>query len=99
MGVEIFGNEETRMDTVIPFMVPEGLNEEEVRMFLLNNFSIELAGSFGELQGQVIRIGNMGYSSNKVNVLNILAALETTIDFLKNKSSTRGQMAALEMYM
>jgi len=43
---------------------------------LLHDFGIEIASSFGPLQGKIWRIGSMGYSSSRKNVLHVLGALE-----------------------
>ena len=46
---------------------------------LLNEFGIEIATSFGPLDGKILRIGNMGYSSQKRNILLLLGALEAVM--------------------
>jgi aspartate aminotransferase-like enzyme len=50
-----------------------------VRCRLLEDFNIEIAGGFGPLKGQVWRIGLMGYSSRRENIVLLLAALETIL--------------------
>ncbi|MGM0198472.1 pyridoxal-phosphate-dependent aminotransferase family protein [Enterococcus sp. DIV1314a] len=79
MGLEIFGARETKMGTVIPVRIPEGIDGEEVRALLLDQFKIEIASSFGSLKGKIWRIGNMGYSSRQTNVLHFLSAFETVL--------------------
>ena len=66
---------------------------------LLNDFGIEIATSFGPLDGKILRIGNMGYSSQKCNILILLSALEAVM--LKNGAKvTTGEAvsAALDVY-
>jgi alanine-glyoxylate transaminase/serine-glyoxylate transaminase/serine-pyruvate transaminase len=46
---------------------------------LLETYNIEIAGGFGPLAGKVWRIGLMGYSSRRENVLTLLAALKELI--------------------
>jgi alanine-glyoxylate transaminase/serine-glyoxylate transaminase/serine-pyruvate transaminase len=46
---------------------------------LLDEFSIEIGGGLGPLKGQIWRIGLMGYSSSKRNVLLFLGVLETVL--------------------
>jgi len=41
----------------------------------LNDYNIEIAGGFGPLKGQIWRIGLMGFSSRRENVVLLLAAL------------------------
>ena len=67
------------MPTVTPVYIPEGISGEEVRNTMLNDFSVEIASSFGDLKDKIWRIGNMGYSSRKENVLHVLSALEGSL--------------------
>ena len=79
MGLEIYGDASTKMPTVTPIKIPKGIDGEEVREMMLHEFGVEIASSFGPLQGKVWRIGNMGYSSRKENVLHVLGALEAAL--------------------
>lgn len=56
--------------------VPDGVDEAQVRQRLLDEYNIEIGGGLGELKGKVWRIGLMGYSSRKENVVLLLGALE-----------------------
>ncbi|WP_430611311.1 pyridoxal-phosphate-dependent aminotransferase family protein [Enterococcus sp. DIV0876] len=76
MGLTIYGAAETKMPTVTPVFIPEGIDGEVIREELLCSFGVEIASSFGDLKGKIWRIGNMGYSSRKENILHVLAALE-----------------------
>ncbi|MBG9984716.1 alanine--glyoxylate aminotransferase family protein [Aerococcaceae bacterium DSM 111022] len=100
MGLNIFGNIDTKMNTVIPIIIPEGVNPNIVPEFLLNQFGVEIAGSFGPLIGKIWRIGNMGYSSRRENVLHVLAALEATLIHF-NAPINKGEavQAALGVYL
>jgi alanine-glyoxylate transaminase/serine-glyoxylate transaminase/serine-pyruvate transaminase len=42
----------------------------------LDEYNIEIAGGLGAFKGRAWRIGLMGYSSRRENVLLLLAALE-----------------------
>lgn len=79
MGLKIWGNLETKVPTVIPVVIPEGIDDEKVRSLLLEQFKIEIASSFGDLKGVIWRVGNMGYSSRQDNVLHFLSAFETVL--------------------
>ena len=67
--------EEYRLTTLTTPIVPPGVDALEVRQQLLNNYNLEIAGGFGPLVGKIWRIGLMGYSSRRENVLLLLAAL------------------------
>lgn len=76
MGLEVYGQAESKMPTVIPVIIPEGVDAAKVPALMLQQFGVEIANSFGELDGKIWRIGNMGYSSRHENVLQVLSALE-----------------------
>jgi len=59
--------------------VPEGVDDAAVRRRLLNDFNIEIGAGLGPFKGKAWRIGLMGSSSSKQNVLLILAALGTIL--------------------
>ena len=69
-------NPAERLPTVIAVNVPDGLDGTKIRGRLLHDFQIEIAGSFGALKNKMLRIGLMGYSSQRGNVLLLLDALE-----------------------
>lgn len=99
MGLAIFGDRTTKMPTVTPILIPEGVDGDAVRNTLLHDFGVEIASSFGPLQGKVWRIGNMGFSSRKENVLHVLAAFEAALLF-HGAAINRGEavLAALNEY-
>ncbi len=76
MGLSLFGDSTCKLPTVTCIQVPEGVDPESVRAMLLNEFGIEIASSFGPLHGKIWRIGTMGYSCRKENILRVLSALE-----------------------
>jgi alanine-glyoxylate transaminase / serine-glyoxylate transaminase / serine-pyruvate transaminase len=80
MGLELFvSNPADRLVTVTAVKVPAGIEDGSVRAQLLDEFHIEIAGGLGPLKGKIWRIGLMGYSCQKTNVLTFLAALEKTL--------------------
>ena len=80
MGLELLvSNAADRLVTVTAINIPAGLDDGKVRKQLLDEFSIEIAGGLGPLKGKIWRVGLMGYSCQKPNVLIFLAALEKTL--------------------
>ena len=57
-------------------VVPEGVDELRVRRRLIEDFDIEIGAAFGPLLGKIWRIGTMGYSAQRQNILLCLGALE-----------------------
>jgi alanine-glyoxylate transaminase/serine-glyoxylate transaminase/serine-pyruvate transaminase len=64
-----------RLPSLTTARVPQGVDPHKIRMRLLNEYNIEIAAGFGSLKDQVWRIGLMGYSSRKENIILLLAAL------------------------
>lgn len=77
LGLEIYGNESNEMKMVICVKIPEGIDDNAFRNGLLQNYGVEIAGSFGDLQGQIWRIGIMGYGVQKQNILTFLSIFAT----------------------
>ena len=80
MGLDLLvTNPADRLVTVTGVNVPAGVDDRKVRQQLLDEFNIEISGGFGPLKGKIWRVGLMGYSSLKPNVLLFLAALEKVL--------------------
>ena len=75
MGLSMLVPAGHRLWTLNTPRIPEGVDDAKVRQFLLEKYSMEIAGGFGPLAGKVFRIGTMGYSSTAENVQLILQAL------------------------
>jgi (S)-ureidoglycine---glyoxylate transaminase len=99
MGLNLFGDEEHKLPCVTCIEIPSGVDGESVRKMLLDAFSIEIASSFGPLHGKIWRIGTMGYSCRKENILAVLGALEAVL-IRHGVNVNRGQalQAALDVY-
>ena len=81
MGLEIFVKDPAdRLVTVTAVGVPAAIDDRRLRQQLLDEFNIEISGGLGPLKGKIWRIGLMGYSSQKANVLLFMAALEKLLD-------------------
>ena len=80
MGLELFvKNPKDRLTTVTAVCVPDGVDDLTLRNQLLNEFDVEIAGGFGPVKGKIWRIGLMGYSAQRNNILLFLAALEKVL--------------------
>ncbi|MBD7968274.1 pyridoxal-phosphate-dependent aminotransferase family protein [Paenibacillus gallinarum] len=79
MGLLLYGNEDSKLPCVTCINIPDGIDGELVRNKLLHDFGIEIASSFGPLKGKIWRIGTMGYSCSRKNVLHVLGALEAVL--------------------
>jgi (S)-ureidoglycine-glyoxylate aminotransferase len=79
MGLKLFGDPSCKLPVVTSIVIPEGVDGEAVRSYLLAQFGVEIASSFGPLKGKIWRIGTMGYSASRYNVLHGLGALEAAL--------------------
>ncbi len=64
-----------RAPSLTTCQVPTSVDELALRRRLLNEFNIEIAGGLGPLKGKIWRVGLMGYSSRRENVVVLLSAL------------------------
>jgi alanine-glyoxylate transaminase/serine-glyoxylate transaminase/serine-pyruvate transaminase len=72
--------EQNRLVTLTTPQLPSGLDELNLRRRLLAEFNIEIAGGFGPLAGKIWRIGLMGFSCRRENVVLLLAALNDLLE-------------------
>ena len=62
-----------------PVHVPDGADDAKVRRRLLQEFGIEIGAGLGPFKGKVWRIGLMGHTSRRRNVMLFLAALKSIL--------------------
>jgi alanine-glyoxylate transaminase/serine-glyoxylate transaminase/serine-pyruvate transaminase len=79
LGLECLVPRKYRLPSLTVIKVPEGVNEAKIRKELLDQYNIEIAGGLGELKGIVWRIGLMGYSSSRENIIKVLNALKQLV--------------------
>jgi (S)-ureidoglycine-glyoxylate aminotransferase len=99
LGLEVFGDQEHRMNNVVGVLIPDGVGDAAVRTAMLTDYGIEIGTSFGPLRGRIWRIGTMGYNARKDAVLTTLAALEQVLRAVGAKVVAGGGVgAAQELY-
>ena len=79
LGLSFVVQPEDRLPQLNLVRFPEGINENAARQFLLENYNLEIGSGLGPLAGNVWRIGLMGFSSNKKNVLLCLSAIGSAL--------------------
>jgi alanine-glyoxylate transaminase / serine-glyoxylate transaminase / serine-pyruvate transaminase len=95
MGIRLFvENPEDRLPTVTSVYIPSGIDGSKARARLLDEFNIEIAGGLAEIKTTTWRIGLMGYSSQRANVLLFLDALERVLADQGMKIPTGAGIAA-----
>lgn len=96
MGINYAVAEGIRLPNLNAVVIPEGVNDAQLRGQLLNEFGIEIGGGLGPMKGKTWRIGLMGESSQPRNVLLFLAALEQCLRSQKVKVPAGAGVAAAE---
>ncbi|MBD0305468.1 MAG: alanine--glyoxylate aminotransferase family protein [Nitrospiraceae bacterium] len=76
LGFSSFPQAGYELPSLICVTLPPSIDEAKVRTALLRDYGVEIGGGLGLLQGKVWRIGLMGESSSRANVLSLLSALE-----------------------
>ena len=76
LGIGLLAGPRHRLNPLTTALVPEGVDEADVRRQLLEDYNIEIGAGLGELRGKVWRIGLMGESARESNVFALLSALE-----------------------
>ncbi len=75
LGLELFVSPPFRLPQLTTVWVPDGVDEAAVRHALLGTYGIEIGAGAGRLSGRIWRIGCMGHTARRRNVLALLGAL------------------------
>ena len=75
MGLEINAPDEYWLPSLNAVRVPDGVDDGEVIDYLLEAYDLEIASGLGDLEGDIWRIGCMGFSANPKNVSLLVTAL------------------------
>jgi alanine-glyoxylate transaminase/serine-glyoxylate transaminase/serine-pyruvate transaminase len=80
IGLEFAAQEGHRLPQLNAVKVPAGIDEAKVRTALLRTYNMEIGAGLGPFKGKVWRIGLMGESSRRENVVLVLNALEQLLE-------------------
>ena len=75
LGIPLASQEGHRLWMLNSVKIPEGVNDAALRKRLLLDYNIEIGGGLGALAGKTWRIGLMGESSRRENVVALIEAL------------------------
>ena len=79
LGLSMAVDEAYRLPQLNSVVIPDGVDDAEVRSRLLNEFNLEIGAGLGALAGRVWRIGLMGYACKDRNIDYCVASLEKVI--------------------
>ncbi len=78
LGLELFAEEGAISPVVTAIKSPEGINGDDIRKVLKNEFGVTFAGGQGFLKGKIFRIAHMGFA-DKMDVIIAISALEMAL--------------------
>ena len=80
IGLELFVKENDRLPMLNSIIIPDGVQDVEVRSKLLNEYQIEIGGGLGPLTGKIWRIGLMGETAKKENIQKLMDAFNEILN-------------------
>jgi alanine-glyoxylate transaminase / serine-glyoxylate transaminase / serine-pyruvate transaminase len=79
LGLELLVAADHRLPQLTTVRVPDSVDDAAVRRELLATYGIEIGAGAGRLAGQIWRIGCMGHTARRRNVLALLGALKEVL--------------------
>jgi alanine-glyoxylate transaminase / serine-glyoxylate transaminase / serine-pyruvate transaminase len=79
MGLSQFATAACRVPSVVTVLAPSGVSALAVRKHLLDELNLEVSAGLGERADSMWRIGVMGHSAQRSNVMLLLAGLEQAL--------------------
>jgi alanine-glyoxylate transaminase/serine-glyoxylate transaminase/serine-pyruvate transaminase len=80
MGLELNPDEAFWLPSLNAVRVPDGVTDTDVTDYLLEKYDLEIATGLGDLEGDIFRIGCMGYSARPENVSFLMTAFGDALD-------------------
>ena len=80
IGLKLFVKEHDRLPMLNSVIIPDGVEDAEVRSKLLKEFHIEIGGGLGPLSGNIWRIGLMGETAKKENIQKLMDAFKKILN-------------------
>lgn len=78
MGLELLAPDKNASTAVTSVIAPKDIGANRIRQVMEEEFNMVLAGGQQSLEGQIIRIGHLGYV-REFDLLSVLAGLEMTL--------------------
>jgi NAD-reducing hydrogenase large subunit len=77
LNLKLFADEEF-LSPSITAIKTEGMDAEEFRKAIKNNFDILLAGGQDHLKGEIFRVGHLGYVNDR-DIITVVSAISNTL--------------------
>ena len=82
--------------TVTAFLAPKGVNEAELRRRVWEKYGVMIAGSWGKLEGKVLRVGHMGIQASRSHLMLAFTSLARALRDMGFKADVGGVVEAIE---
>lgn len=76
LGLSIFADEKYASNTVSAVRSPQGIDGNELRRIIKDDYGVVLAGGQQDLNGKIFRVGHLGYVSEE-DIREVLAAVKS----------------------
>jgi alanine-glyoxylate transaminase/serine-glyoxylate transaminase/serine-pyruvate transaminase len=80
MGISMNAPDDYWLPSLNAVRVPDGVTDTDVTDHLLEQYDLEIATGLGDLDGDIFRIGCMGYSARPETVSYLVSALGDALD-------------------
>ena len=90
LNLKLFADEKY-LSPSITAIKTEGIDAEEFRKTIKNNFDILLAGGQDHLKGKIFRVGHLGYVNDRDIITVVSAISNTLLDLGKITSQQAGE--------
>jgi alanine-glyoxylate transaminase/serine-glyoxylate transaminase/serine-pyruvate transaminase len=80
LGMKMLVEPEFRLPMLNSVLIPDGVDDAEVRSKLRAEYKIEIGAGLGPLAGKIWRFGLMGHTARSENVDRLLAALKEVLE-------------------
>ena len=77
LNLNLFADEKYLSPSITAIQT-EGIDAEEFRKTIKNNFDILLAGGQDHLKGKIFRVGHLGYVNDR-DILTVVSAISNTL--------------------
>lgn len=79
IGLETIQGEEYWLPTLNAVHLPDGVDDQSIVQHLLENYDLTISRGLGALEGDILRIGCMGYGAKEKNIEYVLTALQSAL--------------------
>lgn len=93
IGMKVFAADP--VDSVTALLVPDGIDEPQLRKTMRAQYGMQIAGGQDHLKGRIIRIGHMGYL-DQFDALSVLSALELSLQHQGHRFETGAAVQAAQ---